>query len=530
MNDSRPFKALRTSVIDVIPRRGGSCFDDMDARKISLPLAGHVVVGAPQLMKREECFDNTLPKEMRLFEHRLTIKGKQMWNNDEKELKVKEKKFLGKRKVALLGLEGSMGGQQLVYFRIAKYMYVNLDVIYIAAPDSDVVSEPLFAMLQNTSADIELLTMPVQLYNDDTVWSKLYELLLQLRIQSNFHSQNSGEKVFPTWSIFETHLEPSLARALLSIISQLRKFDIVSVSNHMNLKEPVLLYLAACAGVQARIAVMCNVTTPDYNVWMYATAIEAPSRFALDASSYFVMKNDVDNKHLCENYKCSVNPPVVVERREIPIQCKQKKEAQITIGTLGRLAVERSPGMFIRVAEHFFKKESEKSIQNFDDRYILPQGKFENGGKIEFVVIGGGSYLNSLEYFAAKKVKFLGELSHQAAQLELCKFDIYVVARFGETFGIATVEAMSNEVVPIGCALGGFAEIVQHGKTGILVDCASDDINIILHRYKNAITWLLENEEKRREMGRNAKNWVENVYSKNNFVKRYNDFFGSLIN
>ena len=48
--------------------------------------------------------------------------------------------------------------------------------------------------------------------------------------------------------------------------------------------------------------------------------------------------------------------------------------------------------------------------------------------------------------------------------------DVFVFPSIGEAFGLAVVEMMSFGKIVIGFRSGAFPEIIEHGKTGFLID------------------------------------------------------------
>jgi len=104
-----------------------------------------------------------------------------------------------------------------------------------------------------------------------------------------------------------------------------------------------------------------------------------------------------------------------------------------------------------------------------------------------FVVVGEGAQRQELEKLTHRlgledKVIFAG-LCKNPAEL-MVAFDIAVVPSRREAFGIAAVELMRMRIPIIASAVGGLAEVVQDGKTGILLDalnaeCIADSIEAL---------------------------------------------------
>src|SRR5207245_3916543 len=77
------------------------------------------------------------------------------------------------------------------------------------------------------------------------------------------------------------------------------------------------------------------------------------------------------------------------------------------------------------------------------------------------------------EWLAVQKgihdhVIFLGK--QDRVQEKLAVSDVMLLPSELESFGLAALEAMACEVVPIATKAGGLPEVVEHGVTGFLAD------------------------------------------------------------
>jgi glycosyltransferase involved in cell wall biosynthesis len=70
----------------------------------------------------------------------------------------------------------------------------------------------------------------------------------------------------------------------------------------------------------------------------------------------------------------------------------------------------------------------------------------------------------------SNKVSFLGNLSIDNIQLELSKANCLAIPSFQETAPLTIAEAMAVGVPVVGARVGGVPEMVEDGKTGLLVD------------------------------------------------------------
>jgi glycosyltransferase involved in cell wall biosynthesis len=57
----------------------------------------------------------------------------------------------------------------------------------------------------------------------------------------------------------------------------------------------------------------------------------------------------------------------------------------------------------------------------------------------------------------------------------LRQVDVVIVPSLSEPFGLVAIEAMAAEKLVIASRVGGLAEIVQHGETGVLIEPGDPD-------------------------------------------------------
>src|SRR5207247_853352 len=92
-----------------------------------------------------------------------------------------------------------------------------------------------------------------------------------------------------------------------------------------------------------------------------------------------------------------------------------------------------------------------------------------------------------------------------------------------EGFGIAVLEAMAMRKPVIATRTGGIPEIVQEGKTGILVSPGEPD------KLAQAIVDLLQDSTRRVAMGRSARNRVETMFTVEAMMDKLTAAYGLLL-
>lgn len=147
---------------------------------------------------------------------------------------------------------------------------------------------------------------------------------------------------------------------------------------------------------------------------------------------------------------------------------------------------------------------------------------------LTYVIVGDGDDRPRLEKLAddlgiAERVLFTGETSDSELAALYQRSELFAMpARTvlddrnpkGEGFGIVYLEAMAFGKPVIGPDYGAPAELIQHGKTGLLVD--PEDPTAVAQ----ALLKLLSDPESAREMGRAGSKWVREHYSYDAFCDR----------
>jgi N-acetyl-alpha-D-glucosaminyl L-malate synthase BshA len=144
----------------------------------------------------------------------------------------------------------------------------------------------------------------------------------------------------------------------------------------------------------------------------------------------------------------------------------------------------------------------------------------------KLVLIGDGPDRSVAEWLAVQKgihndVLFLGK--QDQVQEKLAAADIMLMPSELESFGLAALEAMACEVVPISTRAGGVPEVIEHGKSGYLADVGDVET---MARY--AIE-LLEDETRLREMGKVARASAMEKFCSTKIVKQYEDFYRRVL-
>ena len=142
------------------------------------------------------------------------------------------------------------------------------------------------------------------------------------------------------------------------------------------------------------------------------------------------------------------------------------------------------------------------------------------------LLIGDGPERSSAEWLAVKKgihkkVDFLGKQDRINEKLAIA--DVMLLPSELESFGLAALEAMACEVVPIATDEGGLPEVVDHGKTGFLA--AVGDVETMA----NYAIEILSDESKLREMGEQARASAQARFCASKIIPMYESFYREVL-
>lgn len=146
-------------------------------------------------------------------------------------------------------------------------------------------------------------------------------------------------------------------------------------------------------------------------------------------------------------------------------------EGELLVGFVGRLAPE-------------------KQVHRMQELFDIPG--------LKFLIVGDGPESENLKAeFASYPVAFAGALSGMDLANAYAALDVFVHFGTEETFGQTIQEAQASALPVVAPNIGGPAELISHGKTGLLVDHTAGS-------YRSAVTALLD-EKLRVELGSNAR-------------------------
>lgn len=168
--------------------------------------------------------------------------------------------------------------------------------------------------------------------------------------------------------------------------------------------------------------------------------------------------------------------------------------------------------------------ESEKGIE-----YLLRATEIVSKiiPRIKLIIVGDGTEKRNLRWLAnnlaiADHVQFVG--FQQNVREWIRNFDVLVLpSAKRESFGIVLIEAMANLRPVIASRIGGITEIVEHKKTGLLVEPRDSE------SLAQAIIYLYNHPQEVIEMVKNARAKVESDFTKEQMAVAFERLFITLL-
>lgn len=149
--------------------------------------------------------------------------------------------------------------------------------------------------------------------------------------------------------------------------------------------------------------------------------------------------------------------------------------------------------------------------------------------QIKLLLVGEGTQRKVLENLAIElnlldDIVFTGYISHDEVENYHNMLDIYVAVSIQESFGVAVLEASACGKPVIVSNVGGLPEVVDNGKTGIIVEKENPD------ELANALIILITNSELKNEMGKNGRMKVSKEYNWQNSLKMMLSIYNECLN
>ncbi|MFC1454945.1 glycosyltransferase family 4 protein [Candidatus Undinarchaeota archaeon] len=152
--------------------------------------------------------------------------------------------------------------------------------------------------------------------------------------------------------------------------------------------------------------------------------------------------------------------------------------------------------------------------------YLMEAAK---GLDTKVLIAGGGPLEGKLRSIAQPNVEFLGKVPQEELVPVYKKTGIFVLPSIWEGFPFTLLEAMSCECACIATKVGGVPDLIEDGKNGILIDVGDTK------HLRESIIALLEDENYRKKLGKNARKKIKKDFSWEKITKQTEEVYRDLI-
>jgi glycosyltransferase involved in cell wall biosynthesis len=139
----------------------------------------------------------------------------------------------------------------------------------------------------------------------------------------------------------------------------------------------------------------------------------------------------------------------------------------------------------------------------------------------EYYIIGDGEEKENLvakinSHIYKDNIKYLGKVNDASKYLQ--NFDIFLLSSITEALGYVLIEAGFAKLATVATNVGGIPEIIINNENGYLID------NFDATVFAEKIKLLIENTEKRKELGANLYKKVSTNFTKEKMINETYDF------
>ncbi len=222
-----------------------------------------------------------------------------------------------------------------------------------------------------------------------------------------------------------------------------------------------------------------------------ATKQERIEGEGIDPEKIVVIPNGVDVKWQISNVK------------------SKSQMSKLTVGTLGRLTIEKGQGVFVEAISKITANRKSLIVNR----------------NLHFVLAGDGDLRSELEQQVKDlglkdRVEFLGFVPEEKKFEVLSSFDIFVFPSLAEGFGIVLIEAMA---LGLPCVVSDLPVLKEVGDGAVSFFKVGDSEDLA-----QKILKLVKDENLRRDFGQKARERVEKEYSLESFFEKYDRLYNNL--
>ncbi|HEX8747860.1 MAG TPA: glycosyltransferase [Pyrinomonadaceae bacterium] len=201
-------------------------------------------------------------------------------------------------------------------------------------------------------------------------------------------------------------------------------------------------------------------------------------------------------------------------------------ESDVAVGIVGRLTEVKNHTLFL------------KAVVRYKELY----GVEKDGRRVRFIIIGDGHLRDKLMAESRglgveDDVAFMG--TRDDLERLYPALDVVALTSLNEGTPLTLIEAMANARAVVATGVGGVIDLLGEKNDSVLAGSASIGYTLrergVLVEPNNAeafaegMSFLIENEELRREMGGRGQHFVETSYSKERLLKDVTGLYGELL-
>jgi glycosyltransferase involved in cell wall biosynthesis len=224
-----------------------------------------------------------------------------------------------------------------------------------------------------------------------------------------------------------------------------------------------------------------------------AVARYSTQREHLAESECRVIRNGVN----ADQYVSTISRGQIVSRFKLPT-------GKYVVGMVANFSPVKDHRLFVEMAERILERRED----------------------VHFLLVGTGTLVDSIrERLFRRRIEQhftrVGTVGEVADLLHV--MDVAVLTSKMEGFPNAIMEAMSARTPCVAANVGGIPELIEHGKTGILLENRSAD------EYANAVCSLLDDPDRRKALGDAAGIWIRENLRRDAMVASYRTLYHDLL-
>lgn len=258
-------------------------------------------------------------------------------------------------------------------------------------------------------------------------------------------------------------------------------------------KKPDLLHIHLCQPLSCRQAFTATdksktkILTTEHNPFALTGLKNGIKKQCLKKTDYTIAVSDANREMLLKHYPQVKNKISTVHNG---IDLEEFRQPLIHFANQHKLLIRKKmfgaePRDFVIIS--IAELEESKGLKYLVEAFAKVAEKKEN---TKLAIVGEGPERKNLEKLIKNlkidnKVVLTGILNEHARLLNSA--DLFVLPSVKESFGMTVVEAMDAGIPIIGSNVGGIPEIIENGKTGLLVEPRDS------HSLADKIQELMEN-------------------------------------